>query len=142
LKIAPANREANRVLGTIYAALSESSSENPTRGRTGADDNLAKAIRHLEVASEGAAGQVDPNIRATLARLYVGSGAYDKAIPVLNDLVNQEPGWQDGPLMLAEAYAGAGRTKDAIAWLEERTGEDPRLLPGVADFYARERGLS
>jgi tetratricopeptide (TPR) repeat protein len=139
LKIAPANREANRVLGTIYAALSESSSENPTRGRTGADDNLAKAIRHLEVASEGAAGQVDPNIRATLARLYVRSGAYDKAIPVLNDLVNQEPGWQDGPLMLAEAYAGAGRTKDAIAWLEERTADDSRLLPALADFYERER---
>src|SRR6185503_12257546 len=84
-------------------------------------------------------GQVDPNIRATLARLYVRSGAYDKAIPLLNDLVNQEPGWQDGPLMLAEAYAGAGRTKDAIDWLEERTSDDPRLLPALADFYERER---
>src|SRR6185295_11093365 len=41
LKIAPANREANRVLGTIYAALSESAS---TRGRSGsADENVAKA---------------------------------------------------------------------------------------------------
>lgn len=145
LKIAPANREANRVLGTIYAALSESSSENALRGRAaagGADENLTKAIRHLEVATERAAGEVDPNIRASLARLYVRSGAYDKAIPLLNDLVNQEPGWQDGPLMLAEAYAGAGRTKDAIAWLEERTGDDPRLLPALADFYERERRWS
>jgi tetratricopeptide (TPR) repeat protein len=141
LRIAPANREANRVLGTIYAALSESSSENARRGRAtaGADENLAKAIRHLELATERAAGQTDPNIRATLARLYVRSGAYDKAIPVLNDLVNQEPGWQDGPLMLAEAYAGAGRTKDAIAWLEQRTADDPRLLPALADFYERDR---
>jgi len=141
LKIAPANREANRVLGTIYAALSESSSENALRGRAAAaaDENLAKAIRHLEAATEGAAGQVDPNIRATLARLYVRSGAYDKAIPLLTDLVNQEPGWQDGPLMLAEAFAGAGRTKDAIAWLEEFTSDDPRLLPALADFYERER---
>ena len=137
LKIAPANREANRVLGTIYAALSESAS---TRGRSGsADENVAKAIRYLEAATERSAGQPDPNIRATLARLYVRSGAYDKAIPVLTDLVNQEPGWQDGPLMLAEAYAGAGRTKDAIAWLEERTADDPRLLPALADFYERER---
>src|SRR5215217_5371657 len=143
LKLAPTNREANRVLGTIYAALSESASETAPRGRTGtADENLAKAIRHLEVASERSAGQVDPNIRATLARLYVRSGAYDKAIPVLNDLVNQEPGWQDGPMMLAEAFAGAGRTKDAIAWLEERTGDDPRLLPALADFYERERRWS
>jgi tetratricopeptide (TPR) repeat protein len=140
LKKAPANREANRVLGTVYAALSESASENGARGRAGAaDENVAKAIRHLELATERTTVPADPNIRATLARLYVRSGAYDKAIPLLNDLVNQEPGWQDGPLMLAEAYAGAGRTKDAIAWLEERATDDPRLLPALADFYERER---
>ena len=80
-----------------------------------------------------------PNQLYTEAKDELNSGAYDKAIPLLNDLVNQEPGWQDGPLMLAEAYAGAGRTKDAIAWLEERTGDDPRLLPALADFYERER---
>src|SRR6185436_10110791 len=138
LKIAPANREANRVLGTIYAALSESAS---TRGRSGsADENVAKAIRYLEAATERSAGQPDPNIRATLARLYVRSGAYDKAIPVLTDLVHQEPGWQDGPLLLAEAYAGAGRTKDAIAWLEEQN--DPRLMPALGDFYEREQRWS
>ena len=144
IKVAPANREANRVLGTLYAALSESSSENALRGRAAgaADENLAKAIRHLELATDRAAGQTDPNIRASLARLYVRSGAYDKAIPLLNDLVNQEPGWQDGPLMLAEAYAGAGRTKDAIAWLEQRTTDDPRLLPALADFYERDRRWS
>jgi tetratricopeptide (TPR) repeat protein len=140
LKKAPANREANRVLGTVYAALSESASETGARGRAGAaDENVAKAIRHLELATERTTVPADPNIRATLARLYVRSGAYDKAIPLLNDLVNQEQGWQDGPLMLAEAYAGAGRTKDAIAWLEERATDDPRLLPALADFYERER---
>jgi tetratricopeptide (TPR) repeat protein len=145
LKIAPANREANRVLGTIYAALSESASENPARGRGAAgaaDENLAKAIKHLEAATERSAGLTDPNVRATLARLYVRSGGFDKAIPLLTDLVNQEPGWQDGPAMLAEAYAGAGRAKDAIAWLEERTPGDPRLLPALADFYERERRWS
>src|SRR3954463_15891870 len=48
LKIAPANREANRVLGTVYAALSEAARESP-RGRTAAaaaDENLTKAIQH------------------------------------------------------------------------------------------------
>jgi tetratricopeptide (TPR) repeat protein len=144
IKISPANREANRVLGTIYAALSESSGENALRGRSAgaADENLARAIRHFEFATEGAVGQADPNIRASLARLYVRSGAYDKAIPLLNELVTREPGWQDGPLMLAEAYAGAGRTKDAIAWLEQRTADDPRLLPALADFYERDRRWS
>jgi tetratricopeptide (TPR) repeat protein len=140
LKIAQANREANRVLGTIYAALAESGNEN-ARGRAAnaADDNVAKAIKHLEAATERSAGLTDPNIRATLARLYVRTGAFDKAIPLLTDLVNQEAGWQDGPLMLVEAYAGAGRTADAIAWLEQRTTDDPRLLPALADFYERER---
>ena len=144
IKIAPANREANRVLGTVYAALSESSQEPAARGRGAdkADANLARAIGHFETALDGAVAESDPNVRATLARLYVRSNAYDKAIPLLTDLVNQEPGWQDGPLMLVEAYAGAGRSGDAITWLEERTPGDPRLLPALADFYERERRWS
>ena len=144
LKIAPTNREANRVLGTVYAALSESTSDPAGRGRgaDAAEASLAKAIRHFELALEGAVAESDPNVRATLARLYVRSAAFDKAIPLLTDLVNQEPGWQDGPLMLVEAYAGAGRSRDAIAWLEERTATDPRLLPALADFYDRERRFS
>ena len=144
LKIAPTNREANRVLGTVYAALSESSQDQPARGRGAdkADANLATAIRHFELALEGAVAESDPNVRATLARLYVRANAYDKAIPLLTDLVNEEAGWQDGPLMLVEAYAGAGRSRDAIAWLEERTAGDPRLLPALADFYERERRWS
>ena len=141
LKIAPANREANRVLGTVYAAFAEAAREN-TRGRGNAaraDDNLAKAIQHLEIAADKSGGEADPNVRATLARLYVHAGAFDKAIPLLTDLVNQEPSWQDGPAMLAEAYAGAGRSADAITWLEQRTANDPRMLPTLADFYERER---
>ena len=141
LKIAPLNREANRVLGTIYAALAESAPEPAGRGRGAgqADASISKAIQYFEAALEGAVAESDPNVRATLARLYVRQGTYDKAIPLLTDLVNQESGWQDGPLMLVEAYVGAGRSRDAIVWLEERTAGDPRLLPALADFYERER---
>src|SRR6185295_9938311 len=134
LKISSANREANRVLGTIYAALSESTRENAPRGRGDkADENLTKAIHHLELAIDRPAGEADPNVRA---------GEYEKAIPMLSNLVNQEPGWQDGPMMLAEAFAGAGRVKDAISWLEQRASGDARLLPTLADFYERERRWS
>src|SRR5712691_10059409 len=141
LKIDAANREANRVLGVVYAALSETPRDDAPRPRGGntADENVTKAIHHIELALDRAAGEADPTVRATLARLYVRNSAYEKAIPLLNDLVNQEPGWQDGPMMLAEAYAGAGRIKDAISWLEARTPGDPRLLPALADFYERER---
>jgi tetratricopeptide (TPR) repeat protein len=140
LKIEQNNREANRVLGTVYAALSESSQGG--RGADQAEANLTKAIHHFELALEGATAESDPNVRATLARLYIRNNAYEKAIPLLTDLVNQEPGWQDGPVMLVEAYAGAGRSRDAIAWLEERTASDPRMLPALADFYERERRWS
>src|SRR5262249_17904960 len=102
---------------------------------TAPDENLTKAIQHFELA---VSAESDPNVRATLARLYVRASMYDKAIPLLTDLVNQEPTWQDGPVMLAEAYAGAGRTADAITWLEPRPAEDERMLPALADFYERE----
>jgi tetratricopeptide (TPR) repeat protein len=144
LKIAPANREANRVLGVIYAALSESGRGGRSRGPVAGgsatnDENLAKAIKHLELAMAGVVGEVDPNVRATLARAYVLGGQYDKAIPILSGLVEEQPNWSDGPVLLAEAYAAAGRNSDAIAWLKEHAEEDPRLLPTLADFYERER---
>jgi tetratricopeptide (TPR) repeat protein len=112
LKIAPANREANRVLGTIYAALSEGSADN-SRGRnaSGGDDNVAKAIKHLEVATDRSAGIIDPNIRATLARLYVRTGAFDKAIPLLTDLARGADAGRSA------AAAGAGRLLRARATL-------------------------
>src|SRR5437762_3141427 len=124
LKLAPVNREANRVLGIVYAALAEGG-RGGRGGRAGAtparpDDNVTKAIKYLEVAIDKPVGEADPNVRATLSRLYIASGQFDKAIPMLAELVRQEPGWQDGPLMLAEAYATAGRNADAIAWLERQ----------------------
>jgi tetratricopeptide (TPR) repeat protein len=147
LKVAPANNEANRVLGIVYAALAETtggSERERAPGNAGStiknDENLTKAIRHLELAVAHPQGTADPNVRATLARAYIRGGVFDKAIPLLTDLVRQEPGWGDGPLLLAEAYAGAGRTKDAIAWLEEQN--DPRLAPALGDFYEREQRWS
>ena len=141
-KIDAGNHEANRVLGIIHAALAENSEGRSPRRRgsdpAGATDHLAKAIKYLEVAVGDKPNEADPNVRATLARAYLQNGTFDKAIELLTGLVNQEPQWQDGPLLLAEAYAGAGRNDDAIAWLKERTDDDPRLLPTLADFYERE----
>src|SRR5579884_2041427 len=139
LKVAPANREANRVLGIVYASRLDASGDRqtPVDAKTAAA-NMQAAITHLELAIDGARAESDPNVRATLARLYLRTEQYDKAIPLLSDLVRQEPGWSDGPLLLAEAYASAGRNADAIAWLETQTEDDPRLLPALGDFYERE----
>jgi tetratricopeptide (TPR) repeat protein len=140
LKIEPANREAHRVLGIVYATLVESGRRN-ARGQQSATsmaDNLAKAIEHLEKAIDRQVDS-DPNVRATLSRLYLASGQNEKAIPLLQDLVSQEPGWTDGPSLLAQAYAGAGRDAEAIAWLEKSAGDDPDLYTTLASFYERQK---
>lgn len=130
LKISPSNREANRVLGVINAALSE----NAKGG-----DTAAQAIKYLETSIAGLGTEADPNVRATLARLYIGAQQNDKAIAILTVLVDEQPGWQDGPLLLAQAYSAAGRTNDAINWLQDRAQDDSRLLPTLGEFYERER---
>jgi tetratricopeptide (TPR) repeat protein len=137
LKIAPDNHDAHRVLGTIYATLATSSRDRATRQVQ--QENMARAIEHLEAAVAGPVGRADANLRAMLARLYVSSGSYDKAIPMLTDLVKQEPGWDDGPLLLVEAYSAAGRTADAVRWLEDAVGNQPQLYSTLGDFYGRER---
>jgi len=141
LKIAPANREAHRVLGIVYATLVESGRrQNGRQAQTsGAQaESLAKAIQHLEQAIDRQS-EADPNIRATLSRLYMAAGVYDKAIPLLVDLVNQEPGWSDGPTLLVQAYAGAGRDAEAVAWLESAAPDNPGLFTTLAEFYERAR---
>ena len=137
LKIAPDNYDAHRVLGTIYATLATSSRERATRQAQ--QENTARAIEHLEAAVASPVGRTDANLRAVLARLYVSSGGYEKAIPVLTDLVKQEPGWEDGPLLLVEAYSAAGRTADAVRWLEDAVLNQPQLYSTLGDFYGRER---
>jgi tetratricopeptide (TPR) repeat protein len=140
LKIEPENREAHRVLGIVYATLVESGrrSGRGSQNTTAMADNLAKATQHLEKAIDRQLDS-DPNVRATLARLYLASGAAEQAIPLLVELVSQEPGWTDGPGLLAQAYAGAGRDAEAIAWLEKSAADDPDLYATLAGFYERDR---
>ena len=99
-------------------------------GKRGSD-NAAKAIKYLEQAIAGQGAEADPNVRATLSRLYVASGQYDQAIPLLTTLVNEQPGWQDGPVLLAEAYSAAGRTGEAAGSARDHAGIVVRDDAGV-----------
>ena len=138
LMIAPANREAHRVLGIVYATLVESGRRNGRnqQNASAVAENLSQAIQHLEQSIDRQVDS-DPNVRATLARLYLAAGANDKAIPLLAELVSQEPGWSDGPSLLAQAYAAAGRDAEAISWLDRAAKDDPDLYVTLASFYER-----
>jgi tetratricopeptide (TPR) repeat protein len=140
LKVSPTNREAHRVLGIVYATLVESGRRNGRNQQNAAavSENLNKAIQHLEQSIDRQVDS-DPNVRATLARLYLAAGSNDKASPLLADLVSQEPGWSDGPSLLAQAYAAAGRDAEAISWLESASKDDPDLYVTLANFYERSR---
>ena len=141
LKLDPENASAHEVLGTIYASMagqSQSANTNSPAARTEQHDNLLKAIDHLERAIANPEGLPDANTRAMLSRLYVNNGEYGKAIPMLADLVKQEPGWQEGAVLLAQAYSSAGRTAEAVSFLEEAAQENPQLYPTLADFYGRD----
>ena len=136
LKISSTNRAAHRVLGMAYAQLVG----NPQGGRGARgprQDAMANAIQHLEQSIENPPTFADFTPRAILARLYVATGAFEKAIAVLPDLVKQ--GWQDGASLLVEAYGGAGRSAEAVKWLEEAAPDQPQLFSTLGDFYSRER---
>jgi tetratricopeptide (TPR) repeat protein len=137
LKISPDNRGAHRVLGTVYGSMGTSD----TTRREAQPENLTKGIQHLEraIGPAGARPPADVNIRALLARLYVANAQYNEAIPLLSEIVKEEPGWQDGAILLVQAYAAAGRTDDAVRWLEETAPGNPQLYPTLADFYSRAR---
>lgn len=142
LRLAPANRDAHRVLGMVYATLASAAPEGQRPTRSAQRDNLNKAVEHLEQSIEPPLSTADANLRAMLSRLYMATAAYGKAIPVLTDLVKQEPGWQEGPNLLAEAYVAAGRTAEGVTWLEESAPDNPQLYATLADFYGRSRRWS
>ncbi len=135
LKIDPRNVDAHRVLGIVYASMATSTGA-ARAPRATQQENVGKGIQHLEQAITGP--RSDANVRAMLARLYILDQNYDKAIPVLTELVKEEPDWQDGATLLMQAYAAAGRSADAIRWLEDSAPNNPELYATLADFYARQ----
>jgi tetratricopeptide (TPR) repeat protein len=120
----PNNQEANKILGTIYAALSDQ--KQPMRPGDNPEDYPARAVAALEKARRD--GTFDINIDLMLGRLYAQTGAYDKALPLLRHVVDDQPGYQEGALLLAATEESAGRPADAIETLENTLQASP-------DFY-------
>jgi tetratricopeptide (TPR) repeat protein len=121
----------------IYATMA-GQADGDGRQRDAVRQNLTKAVEHLEASIARPVGTPDANTRAMLSRLYISTGEYDKAIDMLSELVKQEPGWQDGASLLVQAYAAAGRSAEAVAFLEQAVPDNPRLYGTLADFYGRQ----
>jgi len=111
LKIDADNKQAHRVLGQLFANIA-SNAQDTRGGRASQRENIARAIDHLEKSLETPVKQTDIDIRALLSRLYIAADQYDKAIPLLTDIVKEAPTWRDGPNLLMEAYSGAGKNKE------------------------------
>jgi tetratricopeptide (TPR) repeat protein len=138
LQIDGANREANRVLGSIYAALSDQ--RRPFRPGDDPAQYPAKAIAALEKSRREVG--LDLNLELMLGRLYLASHDYDKAMTSLRRVVDEQPGYGEGAMLLASAQEGSGRVADAIATLEAAVEANPTFARGqvhLAELYEQQR---
>jgi tetratricopeptide (TPR) repeat protein len=129
LAIDPDSLDAHRILGLVYSAMARR--QSPGR------DYARDAIRHLERVYSATGRGAEPTVMLTLGRLYLRTGANDKAIAVLRQFVEEAPEYPEGGAMLAQAYASAGRTAEAAGVLEELAAQEPRYLQPLAELYER-----
>jgi tetratricopeptide (TPR) repeat protein len=109
------NREANRVLGSVYAALAEQ--RKALRPGDQPSEYATRAISYLEAARRDQA--VDTGLELMLGRLYLQTRAYAQAVPTLERVVADQPGYPEAVWLLSLAYEGAGQTDRAVMALED-----------------------
>jgi tetratricopeptide (TPR) repeat protein len=134
LAIDPENHEGNRILGSILASLADPDS-GPSAS---ADRALSEAATYLERGRRGDGTDSDPSLDLLLARLYVRSRHYDKAIELLQALLERDV-IPEAHLLLAEAWNGAGNPIEAAHALEAGAEENPRLLVSLGEMYERQQ---
>jgi tetratricopeptide (TPR) repeat protein len=122
----PRNNEANRILGSVYAALIE----QKTRLRPG--DDTAKyasmAIAALEKAASDGVGDLGLNM--LLGRLYVQTRAFDKAVPPLRRVIDDQPGYSEAAWLLATALEQTEQSDAAIEVLRVALQYNPTFFRG------------
>ena len=134
----PDNREANRIVGTVYAALSEQ--RQPFRAGDDPKQYSAKAIAALQKSRREAG--FDINLELLLGRLHLGAREYDQAIASLRRVVDDQPGYPEAAMLLAAAQDGAGLKADEIKTLERALEYSPAFYRGhlrVAELYEQSR---
>ena len=136
LAINPGHGEAHRVLGSIYASFAE---RDPNGLAPGAGQSTYRqlALDHLEKSLASSSSITAAGVRLTIARMQMQASAFDKAIPVLRQLLADEPWLPQGVAMLAQAYTESGQTASAIALLEEAVAIEPSFYETLASAYEK-----
>jgi tetratricopeptide (TPR) repeat protein len=138
LKVDPKNREANRILGSVLAAAAEQ--RQPLKP---GDDQAAypkRAIAALQIARGD--GTADLSIDLQLARLYLDQDRPADAVPLLRRIVNEQPQYAEGSVLLAEAQEASGASDAAIETLTRLLDAQPQFFRGrvqLAEIYERQR---
>ena len=101
-----ADREANRILGLVKAALAENLSAGARQTQL-----MNDAIGNLEQALVGGR---DPGAELTLGRLNVRTNRLAKGIDTLKTFLSDNPGYPEAVMLLAEAYERSDKLNDAI----------------------------
>jgi tetratricopeptide (TPR) repeat protein len=133
-----ANREANRVFGSIYAALTEQ--RRPFRPGDDPAQYPAKAIAALEKSRRESG--FDVNVELMLGRLYLTTRDYEKAMTTLRRVVDDQPGYPEAAMLLSGAQEASGHVPDAIETLEEAVEANPAFARGqvhLAELYEQQR---
>ena len=133
-----ANREANRLLGSIYSALADQN--RPLRLGDDPSQYASRAIAALEKARSPTIA--DLGLDLTLGRLYLRARQTDKAIAALQRVFTQQPEYSEGGLLLAAAQDQAGSIEDAIVTLESTIEHNPTFFRAhvkLIELYERQR---
>ena len=133
----PANHEANRILGSVYAALSEQ--RTPLRPGDDIATYPVKAIAALEKASRDGLGDLGLNL--LLGRLYVQTRTFDKALPPLRRVIDEQPGYSEAAWLLATALEHTNQADAAIDVLRVALTYNPRFFRGqvrIAELHEKQ----
>ncbi len=130
----PDNPEANRVLGSVYAALAEQ--KKPFRPGDDPSQYASKALAALTKAHKD--GVFDVSLELMLGRLELEAGHLPEAIASLRRVVDDQPGYPQAAMLLAAAQSGAGDDEAAIRTLQAAVQASPTFLRGymrLAEIY-------
>jgi tetratricopeptide (TPR) repeat protein len=132
------NREANRLLGSIYTTSADAG--RPLRPGDDPKRYASRAIAHLESTRRD--GLPDAGVELMLGRLHLQAGAFDEAAVALRRVVDEQPGFVEAAVLLASALQAAEHVPDAIAVLEDAVDDSPRsyrALVKLAELYEEQR---